>query len=271
MTYQVTIPVGGYAGWKFLERTMDVQEDVLAKSPAMSREVEYFNKNIGKVTSAKALVEDHTLLKVALGAYGLGEDLPNKAFILKVLEEGSRDETAFANRLTDKRYLAFTKAFGFENTVPNTKNQDFSKSIIDAFRRNEFEVSVGTQDEDLRMGLTVDRELAEIANGEQSPNAKWFLVMGNPPLREVFETAFNLPQSFGALDLDRQLEVLKEKSARVFDTPEVSSFATKENRENLIKRFMINAQVQRASEAFNSQSAALTLLQSNRFSYPSLY
>ena len=37
-------------------------------------------------------------------------------------------------------------------------------------------------------------------------NARWFGMMGNPPLRSVFETAMGLPSSIAQIDLDQQLE-----------------------------------------------------------------
>ncbi|MCV6823067.1 MULTISPECIES: DUF1217 domain-containing protein [Halocynthiibacter] len=263
MTFQAIIPVGGYAGWKFLERTREDQSQLMNKSPVLAREVKYFEEKIGSVKNAQDLIRDHTLLKVSLGAFGLSEDIPNKAFIRKVLEEGSAAEGAFANRLSDKRYFELTKAFGFDQQVPNTQKSSFAEQIVSAYQKQSFETAVGEQDQNMRLGLTVQRKLTEIASSDKSEKAKWFLVMGSPPLREVFETAFNLPKSFGTLDLDKQLEVFSEKAAKSFASPNLSQFADKEARDELIQKFLINSQIKQANQSFNAQSTALQLLQAS--------
>jgi hypothetical protein len=59
-------------------------------------------------------VGDRRLLEVALGAFGLDDDIRNRFFIRKVLEEGTTSPSRrFANRLSDKRYLALAETFGF--------------------------------------------------------------------------------------------------------------------------------------------------------------
>lgn len=264
MTFQAIVPVSGYAGWSFLSRTRDAQQEVHDQSPVVSREVEYFKENIGKISSARELVEDRTLLKVALGAFGLDADLPNKAFVEKVLSEGSIDDEAFSHRLTDKRYLEMTVAFGFDLGTPSTKLSDFSEKIISSYKGRQFEIAVGETDDNMRLALTVQRDLSEISGNDMSENSKWFTIMGNPPLRSVFDTVFNLPSSFGALDLDRQLEVFQERSGKQFGSSDPAIFSDPAKQEQLIQQFLIRSQIQTVNIGVQSGQAALTLLQSSR-------
>ena len=111
MTYSPVIPVSGYAGWSFLGRTMAKQTAAFEKSPEIKRDEDYFRANIGKVNTAEELVKDRRLLKVALGAFGLDADMNNKAFIEKMLKEGTLNGSALANKLADKQYLKLTVAF----------------------------------------------------------------------------------------------------------------------------------------------------------------
>jgi len=78
---QPLIPLGGYAGWRFLSASLDTQLSRFAESPVAARDMDYFRQEIGKITSAEDLVSDFRLLRVALGAFGLQDDLPNRAFI----------------------------------------------------------------------------------------------------------------------------------------------------------------------------------------------
>ncbi|WP_414896774.1 DUF1217 domain-containing protein [Rhodovulum sp. YEN HP10] len=113
MSFQPVLPLTGYAGWRFLERTMERQQEAFNNSPATRKELDYFASNIGKVTSADELVSDYRLLKVALGAFGLQDEIGNKYFIKKVLTEGVDDKGALANKLADKSYYKLAEAFRF--------------------------------------------------------------------------------------------------------------------------------------------------------------
>ena len=210
--FQPVVPFGGFSGWSFLNRTLDNQKEAFANSSEISREVDYFKENISKIQTAEDLVADRRLLKVALEAFGLGEDINNKFFIRKVLEDGTSADDALANRLSDKRYLEFSQAFGFGDLPgPNTVLSDFGTKITSAFKERQFETAIGDQNEDFRLALGIERDLTDIAGKDLQEDTLWFTIMGNPPLRKVFETAFNLPQSFGTLDLDKQLETRSEE------------------------------------------------------------
>jgi hypothetical protein len=51
-----------------------------------------------------------------------------------------------------------------------------------------------------------------LAAKSTSETSKWYSILGNAPLREVMQTAFGLPKSFAAIDLDQQVTVLKDKT-----------------------------------------------------------
>lgn len=262
MTFQPIIPFGGAAGWAFLQRTQEAQQNAFEDSPLIERDTEYFAENISKITSAEDLVSDYRLLKVALGAFGLDDDLPNKAFISKVLEEGTLDEESFSNRMVDKRYFELSKAFGFDLSPPNTQLSDFSEGILESYKTRQFEIAVGQQDATMRLALGLERDLGEIVDGGNTDDGKWFSVMGNEPLRKVFETALGLPSSFAALDIDVQLSTFREKAEAIFGDGEISQFSDPENLEELNRLFLVRSQIESGSAGLSSGSIALTLLQS---------
>ena len=81
MTFQPLIPLSGYTGWRFLERTLEKQQDAFDASPSVKRVTENFREKIGEINSAEDLVNDRDMLSVALGAFGLSEDINSKFFI----------------------------------------------------------------------------------------------------------------------------------------------------------------------------------------------
>lgn len=102
MSFQPIIPTGGLAGWTFLNRTLEAQKEAFGQSTQYRREEDYFRANIGNIETAEQLVADRRLLAFSLSAFGLDADLPNKFFIQKILSDGTSDNAALSNRLSDK-------------------------------------------------------------------------------------------------------------------------------------------------------------------------
>ncbi|MFP4404041.1 MAG: DUF1217 domain-containing protein [Rhodosalinus sp.] len=260
MSFQPALPIGGLAGWRFLQRTLPMQQAAHAETPAVARDAGAFRDRIGEIGTAAALVEDRQVLRVALGAFGLQDDLANRYFIRKILEEGTARPDALANRLTDKRYAEFSKAFGFGDPGgAATGSPGFADRIVARYERQSFEVAVGTHDESMRLALYAERELAAVAASSGSPRTKWFRVMGTPPLRSVIETALGLPSSFGQQDLDRQLEVFRSRTERMVGAPDIEVFADPKAREALTRRFLLQSELA-TTEAAGPAAVALTLL-----------
>lgn len=243
MSFAPVIPLGGYAGWTFLKRTMAAQKTAFQANPATQRDEDYFRQKIGSVHTAEALVSDRRLLKVALGAHGLDADLGNKFFIRKVLEDGTLKTGALANRLADKQYAALSSAFGFgDYNTPRTQLSDFADTILADYRTRQFEAAVGEGNSDMRLALNAERELASLAGKSLSEDGKWFTILGSKALRTVFETAFGLPASFGAIDLDQQVSTMKVKAAALMGDSGVNQFAESAQVEKLLRRFLVRSE-----------------------------
>lgn len=259
--FQPVIPIGGLGGWRFLQETYDSQFKAFTESVQIQRDSEYFREKIGDITTAEEFVKDRRLMTVALGAFGLENDVDNKYFIRKILEEGTTNDDSLANRFADTRYAELSEAFGFgPGEIPRTLFPSFPDRIIDKFEAASFEIAAGEQNGSMRIALYAQRELGDLAADDVSNNAKWFSIMAEPPLRNLFETALNLPSSFGQIDIDQQLEVFKKRAAKEFGTDDVSQFTDPEKVEDLITKFMVRDQIKQFNNSVSSQSIALTLL-----------
>ncbi|MCR9088208.1 MAG: DUF1217 domain-containing protein [Rhodobacteraceae bacterium] len=113
MTFSPVIIGGGLTGYRLLQSTQDAQMQAFARSPQPARDTEYFQQKIGGVQTVDQLMNDRALLRVALGAFGLDEDIDNTAFVRNVLTSDLNDPGSTANRLSDKRYLALAQTFNF--------------------------------------------------------------------------------------------------------------------------------------------------------------
>lgn len=263
MSFQPVVPIGGIAGWAFLQRTRDAQEQAFETSAPVARATQDFADRIGEVRSAADLVSDRRLLGVALDAFGLGEDIDSRFFVRKVLEEGSTNRDALANRLADKRYLALSEAFGFgDSPGGNVARPGFAESILDRYTQRRFEAAIGESNTDMRLVLGLERELGDVASRTLSNDGKWFVLMATPPLRTIFEQALGLPKAIGTLDVDRQLDLFKTRAETRLGTAEVAELADPEKLELVTRAYLVSSELSSGQVGASVRgSAALALLQ----------
>lgn len=260
MTYQPVLPLSGIPGWRLLQRTEAAQKAAFDRSPEIERDVAYFEAKIGEVETAADLVADRRLLKVALGAFGMEGEIDKRAFLRKVLEEGTDASDAFANRLGDPSFRKLAEAFGFGNAGgARTGELGFAAKITAAYKARSFAVAVGEADNDLRLAMNFRREIADLAAGE---GKSWYTVLASEPLRQVFDKALGLPEEFAQIDIDRQRDILAEKSAALFGDDTLAAFQDPAVVEKVIDRFLARAQAEAGPTAATPGAGALTLLQS---------
>jgi hypothetical protein len=259
--FQPVVPIGGLGGWRFLQQTYDSQLKAFTQSTQLQRDSDYFREKIGSIETAEQLVSDRRLLTVALGAFGLQDDINSRFFIRKILEEGTVNKDALANRFSDPRYKEMSQAFGFgPGEYLKVGEPVFAQAIIDRFEKIEFEVATGKQNESMRFALYAEREMGGLAVSDMSNDAKWFTLMAEPPLRTLFEKAFNLPSAFGQIDIDQQLNVFKERAKREFGSDDLSLFSDPVRVQELITKFIVRDQISQFNSGFSSGAIALTLL-----------
>jgi Protein of unknown function (DUF1217) len=261
MTFQPVLPLAGYTGWGFLKRTMVRQQATQQAQPLQQRDEAYFRDKIGKADTAEKLVSDKRLLRIALTAFGLEGDVNNKAFIQKILEGGTLKEGSLANKLADKQYLKLATAFGYgDYSVPRTKISTFPDEILAQFRTKTFETAVGEQNNTYRLAMNAEREIPALAAKTTSEDAKWYTVLGSAPLREVMQTALGLPKSFSSIDIDQQVSVLKAKTEAAFGQASLSQFKDATKMEALVRRYLLQSEMQSQTSASSPAARALALL-----------
>lgn len=246
MTFTPVIGGGGLAGFRLLERSSTFQRAAFERSPEIRRNIEYFSNNIANVQSAEDLVRDRRLLTVALGAFGLGDEINKGAFLRRVLESNTADPRSFARRVADSRLLEFARTFGFGDLTNGTNVQlnTFRNDIVRRYQDLEFERAVGRADGDIRLALNFRREIAQIANGENADNIGVLQVLGQRPVREVLTTALGLPASLGRLDIDRQRAIIEQRLERTYGSSSVATFSDARIVEDTIRRFFAVRQTQ---------------------------
>jgi len=260
MPFTPIIPATGLAGWNFLKSSQSTQTEIFNRSPDIQRDIDYFAENFSSVNSLDDFMSDRRLLKVTLGAFGLSEEINKGAFVRKILEEGTASNEAFAVRLNNPDYLDLANLLVVAGDGSLSISADSADQIIQQYKTETFEVEVGNVNNSMRLALNFEREIAALASDGLTENAGWFKAMASVPVRTVLEGAFNLPEGFSQLDLDRQKEILADKAQSLYDGKTIEIFNDPEIIENTIRRFLLRQQIETGPTASTPGYAAISIL-----------
>lgn len=263
MAFSPVVPFSGLAGLRFLDRTYGAQFNAFSRSPDVQREIDYFLNNAAKADTAEALVGDRRLLQVALGAFGLSAEVGKRAFIRKILDEGTLDPKALANRLADPAWAEFAGALGYGDVGGLLVLPGVREEIAARYRERQFESAVGNVDVSLRLALNFRRQIQGIAAAPTADKSGWFKILGSQPLRRVIEGAYGLPAAFAQIDIDRQRDALGARTERLFGKPSPAVFSSAANVDVLIRRFLVAEQVRNGPSPGTPGLAALNMLRSS--------
>ncbi len=232
--------------------------------PEIQADVAYVEGAIAGVRTPEALVSDPVLLRVALTAYGLESYASNPGLVRDMLAGGVTGPDAPANRLGSPKMKAFVAAFGFGQSqgvaVAQTSTEGFAARLTSAYKTAVFDAMIEDAGNKVPDAMRFKREVEALAKGDIG---SWFSVLTSKPMRAVFEKAFNLPGSFGRIDIDQQRNVLIQKTQTLFGSDSLRTFEDPNNVEKMIVRYLVRSQIDLNGFATPAASA-LSLLQNLR-------
>lgn len=265
--FQPAVPLGGYAGWKAFERTIDRQVEAYSSQSSVQRDLEYFHKHIGAVATVDDLIRDRRMLTIALGAFGLEDEIAKKAIIRRVLSDAPEERSALVNKMNDPRWRQFAKSFGI---VDGSRAPAWPRSARDAivsmYLERSFERAVGDQEASFRLAMNFRREIREIAGGANVERVGWVQILGRRPLRTVLEAALNLPQEIAQLDVDKQRAMFERKAMQTFGESSPRAFLDDANVELAIQRYFAVDSAASPQGGYLPGASALTLLRGTALS-----
>ena len=228
------------ANYRIVSENLPRSLDRVADKPDVSRQTEHYLKNIGNVKSVDDFMSDDRLYRYAMKAFGLEDMTYAKAFMRKVLEEGTDKKDSFANNLADRRYREFAEAFNFQrHGAATTAFGRTQQGTVDKFYRQTLEEDAGAEDEGVRLALYFARK---------APNVESiFGLLADPALLKVTQTMLGISEATGALDIDKQAAMF-EKRIKVEDLKDP------EKLQKLITRFTSMWEMQKGQSAVSGAS-----------------
>jgi hypothetical protein len=214
----------------------------------------------GAVADATEFFNDPSFFLAAMNFFDLPQGAEEIAYARRVLESDPTSATSSYTLASDQGYRLLHDALNFQpETSTHTYPPGFVDAVIDNYLEREFEVAVGNVDNSMRLALGFERSLQEIVDGNSSNDGRWFAVMGALPVRAVFEEGFGLPDAFGQLDIDQQLDVFKQRAQSILGTSEVGDFLKTDVFDEIQRLYLNNQSVAGGTGTGSANIASLLL------------
>ena len=209
-----------------IQNNLSRYQAMTAAEPAVKTATAYYKANIGKVKTAQDLVGNYRLLSYALQAYGLGDQINNKALITKVLQGGTKSSTALANTLPNPNWAKFAKAFDFVDKGATAPSASTAVSTTTAnYVEQQLEADQGANDPGVQLALYFKRVAPTATNG--------YSILGDQNLLETVQTIFGLAPTASASQIDAE-------AAAVSKLVPTKDLQDPKKLESLVERFTAN-------------------------------
>jgi hypothetical protein len=201
--WRIRVMLSTVADYQRISNDMSRSLSITATKPDVSRETAYYLANIGKVTSVDGFLKDYRLFSYAMKAYGLSDMVYAKAFMRKVLTEGTQNSDSFANKLSDPRYREFANTFNFALLGSNATHTSAAQAgTAQQYVRQVMEEDAGNRNDGVRLALYFARKASSIKNP--------FQILADKALTQVVQTALGVSPTTSAADIDKQAAMLSK-------------------------------------------------------------
>ncbi|MBE3639568.1 DUF1217 domain-containing protein [Mangrovicoccus algicola] len=206
--YTPLLPGTSLNSWIYLKESRDAQLSAFGRDAVLQREQQAFAQKISGISSVDDLMQDYQTLKVALGAHGLKDDLPNRYFIRQVIEQGTDAPEDFANRLSDARYVALARTF---ETLGLTGAGDLGDSLPPV--EDDLAAAVRAQRGDSPLHLNAAARMSSSLTlgllGADTADRVWERALDQPGMTATLSRMLGAPAAVGGLSPAGQAAVFQ--------------------------------------------------------------
>lgn len=224
-----------------------------SQQSSVQQAVSYYEANIGKATSVDQIVQDPKLMTFILTAFGLQADANEPALVKQVLESDITDNSSLANTLLDPRYKQMAGEFDFAQAgMTNFSSGAVVSDVVNRYLTNAYETSLDSVNPALQNAAYFLRNIGSVTNA--------YGILGDPVLRDVFETTANLPAQIANLPVQDEAQLINSK----VDISEFASSGSSSTSTSTTSAALTSAQsdLSKLSSANGAVTAAQTQAQS---------
>ncbi len=199
------LSISGYSLYKSLSPDkIALNTARYAKSATVEKEIDYFREKIGSIATAEDFLKDYRLLKFALTAYDMEDQLEYPARIKQIMRDDPDDSDALVNRMTNPGYRTINADFAFSSGgIAKLKDQTFIDGLVEKYKNARYEISLGQLSSSIPDAMYFQRKIGAVRNGYE--------IIGDPVLFDVALIALNIPRSAASADVDRLKLTIENK------------------------------------------------------------
>ncbi|WP_172326907.1 DUF1217 domain-containing protein [Mangrovicoccus sp. HB161399] len=226
--YTPLLPGSSITSWLYLKDSRAAQLNAFSQDGLLRREQQNFAAKIGKMSSVDDLMKDYQALKVALGAHGLKDDLPNRYFIRQVIEQGTDDPGDFANKLSDGRYAALAKTF---EALGLTGSGDLSASLpaLSDGLSAAVQALNGESPVYLNAAAKLSSNLTLGLLGADTAGRVWERALREPGMSNTLGRILGTSASAALLDTKGQIDVFETTMEQVYGSTKLTALIDPKN------------------------------------------
>lgn len=217
-----------------------------ASQPAVKTVIAAFTKAVNSATSVTQMLSNPAVLNVLLTAGGLSDQIGNTALATQVLTSNLSDSQSLANTLTDTRWQALAQTYNFAaNGIKALQNPNTIAAVANGYAQITWENNQDTITPGLSNALAFIQQASSITTVDQ--------VLGNATVRNVVQTAYNIPEQIAFQSLNAQEQAISSR-LNVKDLQNPAFVQT------LAQQYLIQNSINNTTTASASSSADLTTL-----------
>jgi hypothetical protein len=202
----------------------------VSKSASVQNEVAYFKARVARVETVDDFLKDSRLLRFALKAYNLEDQMEFPARIKQIMKDDATDSRSLVQRMTSPGYREINAAFDFfRKGVTKLKSDAFQQEIVARYYSARNVDTLTEMSPDLADALHFERMIGKAKTG--------YDILGDRILFGVVLKALNLPPQAGTTKIERLKELIESKLdfSRLNDSKYVRS---------LVERYLIMKDVE---------------------------
>ncbi len=221
-------------------------QTMTASDPTVAQATNYFQANIGSITTPAQLVNNTRIFNYVMNAFGLGSMTYAKSLIQKVLEQGTTSSTALANTLNNPTILALAQAFDFQlYGADTTKTLAATTDVVKRYVMQTLETSQGQQNPGVQLALYFQHNASTITNG--------YSILADKNLLTVVQTTLGISPYSSTENIDLQAKQLDKLL-------NYSDFRNPTKLQNFLERFAAQHDFNNPTASTGSASSSLTML-----------
>jgi len=190
-----------FTDYMTIANNMSRYQKMTAADPTVAQATQYFQAHIGEIKTADQFVNNARIFNYAMTAFGLGDMTYAKSLIKQVLEQGTINPHALANKLNNPKILALAQTFNFALYGQDTTQTIAATSnVVNQYVMQTLETNEGKQNPGVQLALYFQQNASKITDG--------YSILSDKNLLTVVQTTLGISPYTSAENIDQQAATL---------------------------------------------------------------